>query len=126
MNYGYSGLTAASAVFPFAFAVAAFIGLGVVVFTVEGGARHKRAEDSPVLTVAATIREKRAVARRRSGATADGLDLRTVYYVTFETESGERTVLRVYEQDYGRMAEGDSGRLSYRGERFLGFIKNAA
>ncbi|MBD5156664.1 MAG: DUF2500 domain-containing protein, partial [Butyrivibrio sp.] len=45
----------------------------------------------------------------------------TSYYVTFQVESGDRIELRVSTQEYGMLAEGDFGRLSFQGMRYLGF-----
>ena len=43
------------------------------------------------------------------------------YYVTFEVESGDRMEMKVSGSEYGLLAIGDSGRLSFQGTRYLGF-----
>lgn len=45
----------------------------------------------------------------------------TRYFATFELENGRRLELGVKEHEYGMLAEGDQGRLSYQGTRYLGF-----
>ena len=45
----------------------------------------------------------------------------TFYYTTFEVESGDRMELAVSGQDFGMLAEGDTGRLTFQGTRFKGF-----
>ena len=45
----------------------------------------------------------------------------TRYFVTFELEDGKRLELGVKDPEYGMLAEGDRGRLSYQGTRYLGF-----
>lgn len=45
----------------------------------------------------------------------------TSYYVTFEVESGSRMELQVDGSQYGLIAEGDSGKLTFQGTRYLGF-----
>lgn len=45
----------------------------------------------------------------------------TRYFVTFELENGQRLELGVKDPEYGMLAEGDQGRLSYQGTRYLGF-----
>ncbi len=45
----------------------------------------------------------------------------TQYFVTFELEDGKRLELGVKDPEYGMLAEGDQGRLSYQGTRYLGF-----
>ena len=45
----------------------------------------------------------------------------TWYYVTFEVESGDRIELGVNGTEYGMLVEGDYGKLSFQGTRYLGF-----
>lgn len=45
----------------------------------------------------------------------------TSYYVTFQVESGDRMELSVNGSEYGMLAEGDEGKLSFQGTRYLGF-----
>lgn len=45
----------------------------------------------------------------------------TSYYVTFEVASGDRMEFNVKSYDYGMLAEGDFGTLSFQGTRYLGF-----
>ena len=45
----------------------------------------------------------------------------TQYFVTFELENGKRLELGVKDPEYGMLAEGDLGRLSWQGTRYLGF-----
>ena len=44
-----------------------------------------------------------------------------IYYVTFQVESGDRMELSVRGKEYGLLAEGDYGRLTFQGTRYLGF-----
>ena len=48
----------------------------------------------------------------------------TRYFVTFQTENGERTELAVEGREYGMLAEGDSGQLTFQGTRYMGFERN--
>lgn len=45
----------------------------------------------------------------------------TDYFVTFELENGKRLELGVKDPEYGMLAEGDRGCLSWQGTRYLGF-----
>lgn len=45
----------------------------------------------------------------------------TEYFVTFELANGKRMELGVKDAEYGMLAEGDRGRLSWQGTRYLGF-----
>ena len=47
------------------------------------------------------------------------------YFVTFEFESGDRLELPVDGSDYGLLVEGDTGKLSFQGTRYLGFQRGA-
>lgn len=73
--------------------------------------------NSPQLTVNATIVTKRTSVYGGSGDSSAS----TSYYVTFQVESGDRMEFHVKGSDYGMLAEGDTGRLSFQGTRYLGF-----
>ena len=45
----------------------------------------------------------------------------TRYFVTFELETGSRMELGVKDSEYGMLAEGDQGVLTYQGTRYIGF-----
>jgi len=45
----------------------------------------------------------------------------TTYFVTFELEDGSRLELGVKDGEYGLLAEGDQGMLTFQGTRYLGF-----
>ena len=49
------------------------------------------------------------------------MESRTIYYATFEFISGDRLELRVSGEEYGMLAEGDAGVLTFQGTRYLGF-----
>lgn len=80
---------------------------------------------SPVLTVDASVVTKRTrISGTNRGSQLNGhthFSNTTYYYVTFEVESGDRMELAVSGEDYGMLAEGDRGRLTFQGTRYLGF-----
>ena len=45
----------------------------------------------------------------------------TSYYVTFQVASGDRMELPVTGSEYGMLAEGDIGKLTFQGTRYLSF-----
>ncbi len=45
----------------------------------------------------------------------------TRYFATFELEDGQRLEFSVNDSEYGMLAEGDQGQLSFQGTRYLGF-----
>lgn len=47
----------------------------------------------------------------------------TSYYATFQVESGDRMELHVSGAEYGMLAEGDTGKLTFQGTRYLGFVR---
>ena len=88
--------------------------------------RNRRA---PRLTVPAAVVAKRAdVSRHRHGMAGDitgahgfHTTSHTSYYATFQVESGDRMELEMDEEAYGMLAEGDLGRLTFQGTRYLSF-----
>ena len=79
---------------------------------------------SPVLSVSAKVVAKRTEVSRSSKMGADGMSTNsssTWYYATFEVESGDRIEFSMQGKVYGLMAEGDRGKLTFQGTRFLEF-----
>lgn len=76
---------------------------------------------SPRLTVDAAVVSKRMHITRHTGANGAAPTSSTRYYVTFEVSSGERMELPVQGREYGLLAEGDAGRLTFQGTRYLDF-----
>ncbi|MDY2770099.1 MAG: DUF2500 domain-containing protein [Eubacteriales bacterium] len=86
--------------------------LGMFIFVfVSNIARAARDRASPRLTVQARVVAKRAQVWNHY----------TYYYATFEVESGDRMELSLDGEDFGLLAEGDSGELTFHGGRFLSF-----
>jgi hypothetical protein len=103
--------------------------LGIVLYRVVKGAQQwKRNNDSPVLTVEAHVVTKRTDVSHYHHAntttnTMDNGQSITYYYVTFEVASGDRMEFHVENTEYGLMAEGDTGKLTFQGTRYLGFTR---
>ena len=76
-------------------------------------------ENSPVLTVPATIVDKRK--RTHHHHHNHGHHHSRSYYVTFEVENGERIELRVKRYEYNELTVGDRGMLTHQGTRYKGF-----
>lgn len=90
----------------------------------RGISQWSRDNRAPRLTVGALVTAKRTNVshHRHSGAGGVGHTTRsTTYYATFEVESGDRMELQLSGQDYGLLAEGDRGYLTFQGSRYLGF-----
>ena len=67
------------------------------------------------------IRHNHVNAGDTTGAHGFHTDTHTTYYVTFQFESGDRLEFQVYGSEYGMLAEGDEGKLTFRGTRYLSF-----
>lgn len=82
----------------------------------------------PVLTVDAKIVAKRTAVSTSTHHDADNIGHHqhayTDYYVTFEVESGDRMELKVIDEEYGMLVEGDKGKLTFQGTRYKGFKRH--
>lgn len=79
---------------------------------------------SPRLTVDATVVTKRTNVSRHhhhNGVGAGHHSTSTSYYVTFEVESGDRIELSMAGHEFGLLVDGDRGKLTFQGTRYLGF-----
>ena len=97
-----------------------FVIIGLAIFRSLKEWHHN--ENSPRLTVDAKVVCKRSEFRRTmSNKQNVHRNSRTNYYVTFEVESGDRFELELQGHEYGLLVEGDKGKLSFQGTRYLGF-----
>lgn len=97
-----------------------------VVTAVRGIRQWSKNNNSPRLTVPATIVAKRTNVTRHHHNDAGGHyhhHTSTTYYVTFQVDSGDRMELPVNGTEYGMLVEGDRGDLSFQGTRYLGFAR---
>lgn len=93
-----------------------------IVAAVRGAKQWKNNNQSPRLTVPATIVGKRTdVSHHRHAGEHHHSYSSSTYYVTFQVESGDRMEFRMTGQEYGMLIEGDYGRLTFQGTRYLGF-----
>ena len=116
--------------FEFMFPIIFVMVFGMIIFRfVTGiGTWHKN-NQSPRLSVSATVVAKRENVSHHShpnggdpsGAHGYHTTSSTSYYVTFQVESGDRMELQVSGREYGMLAEGDEGKLTFQGSRYLGF-----
>jgi hypothetical protein len=106
------------------------IGL-IVIMAVRSGIQWDKNNHSPVLTVAARIVSKRTAVSHHHHHHDQDIAMHhasssTTYFVTFQVESGDRMELRVPDREYGLLAEGDIGRLTFQGTRYKGFERERA
>ncbi len=81
--------------------------------------------NSPRLTVEALVVSKRTYTTQQPVAGdatgAHGFHTSTDCAVTFQVESGDQLKFSVSGSEYRRLTEGDRGRLTFQGTRYLGF-----
>ena len=119
MGYGFFGIM--DTIFPVMFVGVFLLVAGMIIVTLVRSASEWSANNhSPVLSVDAKVVSKRTNVSAHANQNG-GHSSSTIYYVTFQVESGDRMELSVKSSEYGMLAEGDSGRLTFQGTRFLGF-----
>lgn len=109
-------------VFPIFFGVAFFLVFGIIIVTIiKNIGEWNKNNHSPRLTVEATVVAKRGQVSHHHHGANHATHTSTTYYVTFQVESGDRMELHVSGSEYGMLVEGDTGKLSFQGTRYLGF-----
>lgn len=103
----------------------------VIVFTtiirhsIQGTKQWKRNNNSPVLTVDAKVVTKRTDVNHHPHNTGTDniyhMSSSTTYFVTFEVDSGDRLEFKTRDSEFGILAENDRGKLTFQGNRYLGF-----
>lgn len=94
--------------------------IAVIVMIVKD---FKKNNNSPCLTVGAKIVSKRTELSQHRQTDSTGT-LHTWYYVTFQVESGDRMEFCVGTYEYGLLIEGDTGKLTFQGTRYISFDRN--
>lgn len=117
-------------IFPVLFIIGFLLIVGMFMYAIWNSISENRKNNrSPVLTVPVVISAKRMEVGHtagHSGISGDGMlshsgDNYSRYYVTFQLESGDRQEFCVPSSEYGMLAEGDCGRLTFQGTRYLRF-----
>ena len=116
--------------FPILFGIVFLFIIGMFLVTaVKGIGTWKKNNHSPRLDVSAVVVAKRADVSHHhhanagdmTGAHGHHISSSTWYYATFQVESGDRMEFSVSGAEYGLLAEGDQGKLSFQGTRYLSF-----
>lgn len=94
----------------------------IVVNIAKGIGQWSYNNGQPVLSSPAQV-----VAKRTNTSGGGGVNntssVRTWYYATFDIEGSERQEFSVSGREYGMLAEGDRGTLSFQGTRYKGFAR---
>ena len=94
----------------------------IIVTLIRGVGEWNKNNQSPKLTVPATVVAKRSDVHRG----IETMHTFTSYYVTFQVESGDRMEFEASDMEYGMLAEGDRGMLTFQGTRYLNFRREGA
>lgn len=123
--FGFGGLGAFQILF-----LVVFVGIVFAILFNAGKSlsQWSRNNRSPRLTVNAKVVAKREnVSVHHHHSNGAGRTTRsTTYYVAFQFDGGDRSELRLSGQEYGQLAEGDQGLLTFQGTRYLGFERRSA
>lgn len=106
----------------FFFAILTFI----IILMVIAALNYKKNASSPILEQHAKVASKRSEVIGDSNMNNNSSfdDTYTRYYVTFETDAGQRMELAVSGREFGMLVEGDRGKLTYQGEWFKKFDRD--
>ena len=123
MGFGV-GFQLMNAVFPLLFLIVFIFIISTIIGSFVSRAKRERKNDaSPRVTAGAKVVSKRMQVGENRRSNDDMMHSYTYskYFVTFEFESGDRMELGVSGSEYGMLAEGDSGKLTFQGTRYLSF-----
>ena len=101
----------------------------IIVTLIRGVGEWNKNNQSPKLTVPAKVVSRRTAVSRHHHHQRNGMHhthTATSYYATFQVESGDRIEFLVSGTEYGMLAEGDSGELTFQGTRYLNFRREGA
>lgn len=127
IGFGFSGFDTGFTIFQIMFTLVFVLVIGTfIVIAVKGIRQWNKNNHSPRLTVPVTIVAKRTDVSHHhhyghGGAGMHHTTHSTTYYVTFQVESGDRMELQMSGHEFGMLIEGDRGRLTFQGTRYLGF-----
>ena len=118
--FGFGGFNAGFSMFEILFTLMFCLIFGMFIFTlIKGISQWNKNNHSPKLTVDATVVTKRdhVSHHHHNNHTTHS----TTYYVTFQVDSGDRIEFHVSSSEFGMLVEGDYGRLTFQGTRYLSF-----
>ena len=92
----------------FGLVIGAFVGV-----LVKGIKTNRKNNAAPRITAEATVVTRRTQVR--------GDHAHTTYFATFQFESGDRLEMQIPDDRFGYLVEGDKGKLTFQGTRYLDF-----
>ena len=128
MGFGV-GFQLMNAVFPLLFLIVFIFIISTIIGSFVSRAKRERKNDqSPRVTAGAKVVSKRMQVGENRRSNDDMMHSYTYskYFATFEFDSGDRLELPVEGSDYGLLVEGDRGKLTFQGTRYLGFQRGGS
>lgn len=120
-EFGFGGFGAFGLIFILFFLV--FIGAFIFVI-VKSISQYAKNNNSPRLIVPAKIVSKTThVSHHHNASDSIHSSSYSTYTITFEVESGDRIQLNLNSYEYGMLAEGDMGTLTFQGTRYISFVR---
>ena len=111
---------------PVFIAVIFVVVIGTILYKAAAGlAEWQNNNQQPTLSVPAHVVTKRTEVVGH-GTGNSGYNSTTYYYATFDLEGGERKEFWISGKEYGLLAEGDVGTLTYQGTRYHGFQRQVS
>ena len=100
-----------------------FVCAVILFMFIRGFLQWKKNNHFPRLSVDATVATKRMKVTHHHHHTGTSVHVasRVAYYATFQVESGDKMELLLTASEYNELTEGDFGKLSFQGTRYLGF-----
>ena len=103
--------------FPLMFLAVFGLAFGTIVGSlVKNGKQERKNNASPRISSDATVVTKRTQVR--------GDHAHTTYFATFQFASGDRLELQIPQDKVGYLVEGDRGKLTFQGLRFVSFERS--
>ena len=95
-----------------------------IVVIIKGLTQWDKNNKTPVLTVQAKVVSKRMDVNGDMDDMHGSFSTTSTYYSTFEVESGDRIEFLLPDAEYGMLAEGDIGKVTFQGTRYKGFERS--
>lgn len=99
----------------------AFVLVIIFISLIRNISNYRKNATSPILTQKARVVSKRSEVFHHTNAGNNMTTSSTKYYATFETDAGQRFELVMSGTEYGLIAEGDYGDVTFQGEWFKKF-----
>lgn len=120
------GATIDFSLFSILFTLMFFFVFGMILYMmIRNIIQWNKNNHAPRLTVAAEVVTKRMDVSHHHDGNTHITSSTTCYYATFQVESGDRIELSLNSTAYGQIAEGDCGRLTFQGTRYLAFDRQS-